>query len=152
MSFAVFIYLWITFWIVTYYFEAVHDAAICEIEVDLAKYQDVRRKAELSKRWHLFDGFMFALMHLFLTLLAVVLFDFWSGVVLLSVSLGIRVLLHDTLIEMLWKGKIFRPTMNGAWDYWDGIQAYLDERFGLSPLLFRIIISLILVLPLGFVL
>ena len=147
MDYTLFVYPWLIMWILIYLFEALHDAAICEIEVDLATYTNTPRKKELSKRWHLSDSIMFALFHLGATALSVGFFGFWHGIALLALSLGIRIVLHDTLIELFWKGKIFRPTMNGAWDYWDGLQQYLYEKWHIPIIVFRILVCLILSIP-----
>lgn len=104
MSLLLFLILYFVFWIAYYYLESRHDASVILWKNSTADKNLTKEQRDLSdkhrKNWHYYDMLEKTLAHIVITL--PVLFiggTIWLVLSLLLLSLGIRLLVHNLLIN-----------------------------------------------------
>jgi hypothetical protein len=100
----IFLMLYFVFWMIYYYIESKHDASVILWKNSTTDKNLTKEQRELSdkyrKDWHEYDAYEKALVHIVVTL--PVLFiggSIWLVLSLILLSLGIRLILHDLLIN-----------------------------------------------------
>jgi len=104
MTLLLFLILYFIFWVAYYYFESKHDASVILWKNSTSDKNLSQEQVKLSDKyrndWHEYDMYEKTLTHMAITL--PVLFiggSVWFLLSLLLLSLAIRLLLHDTLIN-----------------------------------------------------
>jgi hypothetical protein len=139
-----FLILYFFFWVLYYYIESKHDASVILWKNSTTDKNLTNEQRKLSdkyrKDWHEYDAYEKALVHIVVTLLALLLnITPWFILPLLLLSLGIRLIVHDTLIN-----KFLGIDINhiGTTDRFDIILRYLEQK-GISQWAIKIGIVMI---------
>lgn len=103
-------------------------------DIDVAKYANGAWHTVSTIRDLVFHGLLLAFFQPMDILLSVCLF--W-------VSVGVRIVIHDPIIDRTrGRGWNFTPTKDGDWDWWDGILVFLKKKH-INQYVFRISLFLI---------
>jgi len=139
MELILFFILYIIFWIVYYYIEGRHDAAIIHW-LDSTYVTDINELSYYSEIWHKFDAYEKALVHLVITsILLFIEFNVLAYLSLLILSLSIRIIVHNLIINK------FRNLPNDylGTDSFDVFLKYLESKLGISQWTFKLSIFFI---------
>jgi len=147
MTLLLFLILYFIFWVAYYYFESKHDASIILWKNSTTDKNLSQEQIKLSDKyrtdWHEYDVYEKILTHIAIALPVLFIGSVWFLLSLLLLSLGIRLLLHDTLIN-----KFLGIDINhiGTTDWFDIFLRGLEEK-GISQWTIKIgIVILALIL------
>lgn len=104
MSLLLFLILYIVFWVLYYYLESRHDAAVILWKNSSADRNQTKEDREVSdkhrKNWHYYDMLEKSITHIVITLPVLLIGgSIWLLASLLLLSLGIRLIIHNLLIN-----------------------------------------------------
>ena len=104
MSLLLFLILYIVFWVLYYYLESRHDASVILWRNSTSDKNPTKAERDLAdkhrKSWHYYDMLEKSLTHIVLTLPVLLIGgSIWLLLSLLLLSLGIRLLVHNLLIN-----------------------------------------------------
>ncbi len=130
----------VVFWIVFYIFEGKRDGHH-SLELNQSTgWKDVNKKREYNKCWHNDAAIYLALTHISISILFALVISqtIWIGLALTAISVSIRILLHDGMINITRGiGWNYYSTCDYKGDWWDCFLIKMRDK-GINQYVIRI--------------